>query len=147
MPVALAVGRHRSPLRRRLPAREPVTGVAASSIQGLDSRAVAALLKELAKTGQGARAHEFFEYIAGLGDRHDAARLCDVFTYTAAISICNNDQQVRCPLRRSACGGCFPRFVQHFRAHDVHFRACLYHRSVSHSAGVQGASLLQAGSS
>ena len=69
--------------------------MAASSIQGLDSRAVAALLKELAKTGQGARAHEFFEYILGLGDQHEAARLCDVFTYTAAISICNNDQQVR----------------------------------------------------
>ena len=69
--------------------------MAASSIQGLDSRAVAALLKELAKTGQGARAHEFFEYILGLGDQHEAARLRDVFTYTAAISICNNDQQVR----------------------------------------------------
>ena len=91
-----------------------MTSVAASSIQGLDSRAVAALLKELAKTGQGARAHEFFEYILGLGDQHEAARLCDVFTYTAAISICNNDQQVRCAspppsLWRRACEWLFLR--------------------------------------
>ena len=79
---------------RRLPARESVASVAAGCILGLDSRAVAALLKELAKTGNGHRAHEFFDYILGLGDQHEAARLCDVFTYTAAISICNNDQQV-----------------------------------------------------
>ena len=94
-PASCLVFKQRKLPRRRLPPREPVTSVAASSIQGLDSRAVAALLKELAKTGQGARAHEFFEYILGLGDQHEAARLCDVFTYTAAISICNNDQQVR----------------------------------------------------
>jgi len=81
-------------LRRRLPAREAVIGIAAGSITALDSRAVAALLKELAKTGNGYRAHEFFDYILSLGDQHEAARLCDVFTYTAAISICNNDQQV-----------------------------------------------------
>ena len=79
---------------RRLPSRESVASVAAGCIPGLDSRAVAALLKELAKTGNGHRAHEFFDYILGLGDQHEAARLCDVFTYTAAISICNNDQQV-----------------------------------------------------
>ena len=79
---------------RRLPAREAVTGIAASSISGLDSRAVAALLKELAKTGSVHRAQEFFDYVLGLGEQHEAARLCDVFTYTAAISICNNDQQV-----------------------------------------------------
>lgn len=71
-----------------------MASIAAASIPGLDSRAVAALLKDLAKTGQGHRAHEFFEYILGLGDQQEAARLCDVFTYTAAISICNNDQQV-----------------------------------------------------
>ena len=74
--------------------REAVTGIAAGSISGLDSRAVAALLKELAKTGSVHRAQEFFDYILGLGDQHEAGRLCDVFTYTAAISICNNDQQV-----------------------------------------------------
>ena len=86
-----------------------MTGIAASSISGLDSRAVAALLKELAKTGSVHRAQEFFDYVLGLGEQHEAARLCDVFTYTAAISICNNDQQVRVgtwhafirPLRRS----------------------------------------------
>ncbi len=79
-----------------------MTGIAASSISGLDSRAVAALLKELAKTGNVHRAQEFFDYVLGLGDQHEAARLCDVFTYTAAISICNNDQQVNI-YRQHAC--------------------------------------------
>ena len=88
---------------RRLPARESLASVAAGSVPGLDSRAVAALLKELAKTGNGHRAHEFFDYILGLGDQHEAARLCDVFTYTAAISICNNDQQVCEPCSIPAC--------------------------------------------
>lgn len=96
-----------------------MAGIAASSLSGLDSRAVAALLKELAKTGNVHRAQEFFDYILGLGDQHEAARLCDVFTYTAAISICNNDQQVSrltfaFPAREAA--GALPRATPHISA-------------------------------
>ncbi len=79
---------------RRLPAREPISTVAASALPNLDSRACAALLKELARTGLAHRAQDFFDYVLSLGEVHEAARLCDVYTYTAAISICVSAQQV-----------------------------------------------------
>lgn len=79
---------------RRLPAREPIAATAAGCLPGLDSRACAALLKELARTGLAHRAQEFFDHVLGLGDSAEAARLADVYTYTAAISICVSAQQV-----------------------------------------------------
>ena len=47
------------------------------------------------RLGLAHRAQEFYDHVLGLSEEHEAARLCDVYTYTAAISICNNDQQVR----------------------------------------------------
>lgn len=79
---------------RRLPAREPIGPTAAGCLPGMDSRACAALLKELARTGLAHRAQEFFDYVLALGDASEAARLADVYTYTAAISICVSAQQV-----------------------------------------------------
>lgn len=84
---------------RRLPAREPIGATAAACLPGLDSRACAALLKELARTGLAHRAQEFFDHVLALGDSSEAARLADVYTYTAAISICVSAQQVLPPCR------------------------------------------------
>ena len=81
---------------RRLPAREPIGPTAAGCLAGLDSRACAALLKELARTGLAHRAQEFFDHLLALTDASEAARLADVYTYTAAISICVSAQQVPC---------------------------------------------------
>ncbi|BDA45635.1 probable pentatricopeptide repeat-containing protein At2g31400, chloplastic at N-terminal half [Coccomyxa sp. Obi] len=87
---------------RRLPAREPIGPTAAGCLAGLDSRACAALLKELARTGLAHRAQEFFDHVLGLTDASEAARLADVYTYTAAISICVSAQQLERALELSA---------------------------------------------
>lgn len=61
----------------------------------LDSGALAALLKELAKSGHGKRAMEVFDWLRGLEDGHDLVCLCDVYTYTTMISQCGSHQQLR----------------------------------------------------
>lgn len=48
----------------------------------MDSRAVAAMLKELARVGCGGRAQEVFDWLRSLPHTHDLAALCDVFTFT-----------------------------------------------------------------
>ncbi len=52
----------------------------------LDSRAVAALLKELAKNGLPHRAAELFDWLRSLPPDHALARLADLYTYTTIIS-------------------------------------------------------------
>ena len=59
------------------------------------SGALAALLKELAKSGHGKRAMEVFDWLRGLEDGHDLVCLCDVYTYTTMISQCGSHQQLR----------------------------------------------------
>ena len=59
------------------------------------SGALAALLKELSKTGLGKRAVEIFDWLRTLEEQHDLAHLCDVYTYTTMISQCGSHQQLR----------------------------------------------------
>ncbi|KAK9810087.1 hypothetical protein WJX72_004590 [[Myrmecia] bisecta] len=61
----------------------------------LDSRALAALLKELAKAGLSNRASELFDWLRQLNEGHELAVLCDVYTYTTIISQCGSHQQLR----------------------------------------------------
>jgi pentatricopeptide repeat protein len=64
------------------------------SLHGLDSRAVALLLKDLSKAGLDERAIELFDWLRGLPERHALRALCDVYTYTAMISLCIYQQSV-----------------------------------------------------
>lgn len=76
-------------LRPRLPglglevhvSAEPVLAVL-GRLLCLDSRALAAMLKELARVGCADRAHELFDWLRALPPGHDLAPLCDVFTFT-----------------------------------------------------------------
>lgn len=65
-----------------------------SSLQHLDSRAVALLLKDLSRAGHDARSFQIFDFLRRLPDRHLLKHLCDVFTYTATISLCSSPQHV-----------------------------------------------------
>jgi len=49
-------------------------------LSGLDSGALAALLKELAKGGLVKRAVEIFDWLRSLDERSDLGCLCDVYT-------------------------------------------------------------------
>eukprot|EP01026_Neomeris_dumetosa_P052931 TRINITY_DN47162_c0_g2_i3.p1 TRINITY_DN47162_c0_g2~~TRINITY_DN47162_c0_g2_i3.p1 ORF type:complete len:318 (+),score=41.16 TRINITY_DN47162_c0_g2_i3:214-1167(+) len=64
-------------------------------LQYLDSSATAALLKELHKTGLGHRAVEIFDWLRKLPNTSELYNLCDVKTYTTAISQCTSHQQLR----------------------------------------------------
>lgn len=61
----------------------------------LDSSALAALLKELAKQGQLKRSVEIFDWLRSLEPTHELAALCDLYTYTTMISQCGSHQQLR----------------------------------------------------
>jgi pentatricopeptide repeat protein len=67
----------------------------ASGLRTLDSRAVAALLKELSKAGQQSRATELFDYLRALPEDHQLAPLADLYTYTTVISQCGGHQHLR----------------------------------------------------
>jgi len=67
----------------------------ASGLCTLDSRAVAALLKELSKAGQQTRATELFDYLRSLPEEHQLAPLADLYTYTTVISQCGGHQHLR----------------------------------------------------
>eukprot|EP00195_Chlamydomonas_chlamydogama_P002941 CAMPEP_0202920168 /NCGR_PEP_ID=MMETSP1392-20130828/76710_1 /ASSEMBLY_ACC=CAM_ASM_000868 /TAXON_ID=225041 /ORGANISM="Chlamydomonas chlamydogama, Strain SAG 11-48b" /LENGTH=991 /DNA_ID=CAMNT_0049613653 /DNA_START=44 /DNA_END=3019 /DNA_ORIENTATION=+ len=61
----------------------------------LDSSALAALLKELAKQGHIKRSVEIFDWLRSLETTHELAPLCDLYTYTTMISQCGSHQQLR----------------------------------------------------
>lgn len=65
------------------------------SLGCLDSRALAALMKELARAQHAARAMELFDWLRALPPDHELSCLCDVFTYTTAISLMGPTQQLR----------------------------------------------------
>lgn len=67
----------------------------ASGLRTLDSRAVAALLKELSKAGQPARATELFDYLRALPEDNPLSTLADLYTYTTVISQCGGHQHLR----------------------------------------------------
>ena len=57
-----------------------------------DSRATSLLLKDLSKAGLGYRAVEMFDWLRALDASHPIRHLCDVYTYTAMISLCIYNQ-------------------------------------------------------
>jgi pentatricopeptide repeat protein len=67
----------------------------ASGLRTLDSRAVAALLKELNKAGAQTRATELFDYLRSLPEDHALSPLADLYTYTTVISQCGGHQHLR----------------------------------------------------
>lgn len=79
---------------KRLSKAEAIPERVLLALHHLDSRAVALLLKDLARAGHEARAFELFDCLRRLPDRHLLRHLCDVFTYTATISLCSSPQHV-----------------------------------------------------
>lgn len=63
-----------------------------------DSRAAALLLKDLSKAGLGFRAIELFDWLRKLEEGHPLHGLCDVYTYTAMISLCIYQQVPNAPV-------------------------------------------------
>ncbi|GBF98291.1 hypothetical protein Rsub_10954 [Raphidocelis subcapitata] len=81
-------------LVRRLPRDEPLPERLHRALRHLDSRAAALLLKDLSKAGLDERAIELFDWLRALRDGHALRALCDVYTYTAMISLCIYQQNV-----------------------------------------------------
>jgi pentatricopeptide repeat domain-containing protein 1 len=81
-------------LARRAPRGERLPERVHRALHGLDSRAAALLLKDLSKAGLDERAIELFDWLRGLPERHALRALCDVYTYTAMISLCIYQQNV-----------------------------------------------------
>ena len=51
-----------------------------------DSRGLAAMLKELSKSGHGQQALELFDWLQNLTPNHDLAPLADVFSFTTGAA-------------------------------------------------------------
>lgn len=63
------------------------------ALNHFDSRTCSVLLKDLSKIGLGNRAIEIFDWLRNADDNH-LNSLCDVYTYTAMISMCIFQQNV-----------------------------------------------------
>jgi pentatricopeptide repeat domain-containing protein 1 len=79
---------------KRLGRAEPLPERVFRALHHLDSRAVALLLKDLSKAAMDARSIELFDALRSLPERHLLRPLCDVYTYTATISLCIYQQNV-----------------------------------------------------
>ncbi|GBF92082.1 hypothetical protein Rsub_04429 [Raphidocelis subcapitata] len=64
-------------------------------LPALDSRALAALLKEMHKRGMAPAATELFDWLRGLPPGHECGALADVYTYTTMIAQCTGPSQLR----------------------------------------------------
>ncbi|PSC77032.1 Pentatricopeptide repeat-containing [Micractinium conductrix] len=80
---------------QRLKPGQPVMDAVRDGLSRLDSRATAALLKELSKGGLPHRAAELFDWLRSLPGDDPLARLADLYTYTTIISQCGSHQQLR----------------------------------------------------
>lgn len=56
---------------------------------------MAAFMKELAKSQQLSRAMDVFDWLKSLPPEHELYGLCDVYTFTTAISLMGPSQQLR----------------------------------------------------
>jgi len=74
------------PLPQRLKPGQAVVEAVRTGLYSLDSRAVAALLKELSKSGLPHRAAELFDWLRSLPPDHELSRLADLYCYTTIIS-------------------------------------------------------------
>jgi len=81
-------------LVKRLPRDDPLPESLFRALPHLDSRAAALLLKDLSKSGADERAIELFDRLRALPDGAPLRALCDVYTYTAMISLCIYQQNV-----------------------------------------------------
>lgn len=73
---------------------QPIPDSAYQALFHFDSRATASLLKDLSKAGLTNRAAEVFDWLRKLEAGHPLHSLCDVYTYTAMISMCIYQQAV-----------------------------------------------------
>lgn len=72
---------------RSLPAGQAVVPAIVDGLHYMDSRAVAALLKDIAKKGLAQRAVEIFDWLRSLPPTHELQQLCDVYTYTTGACL------------------------------------------------------------
>ena len=75
-----------------LPHNSPIPDGIYQALFHFDSRAASLLLKDLSKAGLGYRAMEIFDWLRALDASHPLRHLCDVYTYTAMISLCIYNQ-------------------------------------------------------
>ena len=93
-----------------LPQGQHIPEAAYQSLFQFDSRAAALLLKDLSKAGLGHRAVELFDWLRKLEEGHPLQALCDVYTYTAMISMCIYQQVRFVPVAYNAAKNpCDPR--------------------------------------
>jgi len=78
-----------------LPPDASTVAAVSSALIYLDSRALAAFMKELAKSQQLVRAMELFDWLKALPVDHELYGLCDLYTFTTAISLMGMSQQLR----------------------------------------------------
>ncbi|KAA6420971.1 MAG: hypothetical protein FRX49_09111 [Trebouxia sp. A1-2] len=79
---------------QRLPPGVSAIPTVAQGLHSLDSRACAALLKDLSKNGLPHHALTIFDWLQSLPSENELSSLCDVFTYTTVISLCGQRQEL-----------------------------------------------------
>ena len=79
---------------RSVPEGQMIPDRVYQALTNFDSRTASVLLKNLGKVGLGRRAFELFDHIRKLEPGHALRRLCDVYTYTAMISMCIYQQNM-----------------------------------------------------
>ncbi|DBB15885.1 TPA: hypothetical protein ACH3X3_003524 [Trebouxia sp. C0006] len=80
---------------------------AAQRLHSLDSRACAALLKDLSKNGLPHHALAIFDWLQSLPSEHELSSLCDTFTYPTVISTAvagDGDTEMLAPSPRPGAG-------------------------------------------
>ena len=70
---------------QRLPPGVSAIPTVAQGLHNLDSRACAALLKDLSKNGLPHHALTIFDWLQSLPSENELSSLCDVFTYTTGM--------------------------------------------------------------
>ncbi len=71
---------------QRLPPGVSAIPTVAQGLHSLDSRACAALLKDLSKNGLPHHALTIFDWLQSLPSENELSGLCDVFTYTTGMT-------------------------------------------------------------
>jgi len=71
---------------QRLPPGVSAIPTVAQGLHSLDSRACAALLKDLSKNGLPHHALTIFDWLQSLPSENELSSLCDVFTYTTGMT-------------------------------------------------------------
>ncbi len=71
---------------QRLPPGVSAILTVAQGLHSLDSRACAALLKDLSKNGLPHHALTIFDWLQSLPSENELSSLCDVFTYTTGMT-------------------------------------------------------------